>query len=111
MPDICRKNHGGNLESELANAQNRPHRHGQYLAIFEALLSHPDGMTEEEISTLCNFRRHSTSARLSELKKAEFVMPRPLWPSGYHRRKTTSGSFAAVLVINPNILAELAMEN
>ena len=74
--DITRNKHGGNSESALADVQSRPHRETLILRIFEALLSHPSGLIEEEISEICGFRRHSTSARFSLKSSFGGVFPR-----------------------------------
>lgn len=104
--DICANNHGGNYESMGAFEQVSKKRDIQHAQICSALLDNPDGMVEEEISRHCGMRRNSASARISELKKMQMVIRKPL-PFGkppWHRRQTTSGCFAAVLVINPVML-------
>lgn len=105
--DICENKHGGNLESGEAFEAVSSVRDIQQAQICQALLDNPGGMVEEEISLHCGLRRNSASARISELKKMSMVIkkPSPFGKPPWHRRKTTSGHFAAVLIMNPAMLA------
>jgi hypothetical protein len=110
--DVCSSKHGNNYESKAAFQNNRSRKEIQHELIIDALLDNPDGMTEEQLSLHLGMLRHSASARIAELKQLGAICRKPLQnpPDNaptWERRKTTSGSYAAVLVINPEALEAL----
>jgi hypothetical protein len=108
--DICTAKHGGNPESDSAHTRIRGAKDYQYGAILNTLVAHADeGLTEEELSTICGMLRHSTSARLAELKAMGLVLKRVVGPNGdYVRRRNSSGAFAAALVPSAYVIDELS---
>jgi hypothetical protein len=92
-PDICRNYHGGNPESVAANRRNAKGRQAQAAAVFDHVVKQgAAGATCWEVEQALGLSHQSASARLSELKARG-----RLRPNG-KKRKTASGSSAAVLV-------------
>jgi hypothetical protein len=102
--------HGGNPESDSAHIRVKGAKDLQYGMLLNALVANADeGLTEEELFTICGMLRQSTSARLAELKAMGLVLKRVVGPNGeYVRRKNISGSFAAALVPSAYVIDELS---
>jgi len=101
--DICENKHGGNPESREAYERNRGGKQEQYQTIWDVMKANPNGLIVEEAKRLTNFPGSSScAARISELKKRGWLIPKPDGKGGYFRRKTSTGVNAAVLIINPN---------
>lgn len=87
--DICENRHGGDEFSKKANKSVASKKEKQRQAILAVMKKHPEGMTAEECEAALGFHRSSCSARMSELKKAGFLIP-------LGRRQTKSGATAGV---------------
>ena len=93
--DICARNHGGNAESIEANkraSSNKARHRAEILAYIKNQSA--AGATCWELEVALGIAHQSCSARCSELKAEGLIVP-----SG-EKRRTQTGSKAAVLVIN-----------
>ena len=90
LPDICRTHHGGNEQSEAANASVHASKQAMRERILRLLAEQPRTCDELEMLTGCSHQ--SCSARLSELRLYGKVRR-----SG--QRATRSGRMAAVLEV------------
>ena len=85
-PDICANRHGGNQQSELANARtNKQHDAAEILGLME--FGSSGDYTCQEASEILKMPYTTASARFSDLKRAGLIEPTV-------RRKTRSGCTA-----------------
>lgn len=84
--------HGGNSESTAAHASIKPSKATLRLYVHRLIRSASQGATCDEIETETGLSHQTVSARVTELKRAGWVVD-----SG-RRRPTRSGRSAAVLV-------------
>jgi hypothetical protein len=94
LPDVCRIKHGGNRQSELANAAIQPHKISIRRRIYDFIRISSVGRTLDEISWGLNIPIQTASGRVSELKQQNLIAEIP-----GRTRKTRSGCKAAVLQI------------
>lgn len=66
LPDVCRRRHGGNAQSEAANAKVAPAKKGMRVAILAALAA-SDGLTLKELAKQFNKQLNQISGRVTEL--------------------------------------------
>lgn len=71
-PDITRNYHGGNPESKEAN--NRTNKERDRAAILQFLLTVPDA-TCDEFEQKSGMKHQTASARFSELKREQLIVP------------------------------------
>ena len=97
LNDVCLSRHKGNAESLAANARVAPAKALLRDLIYQWFLFRGSaGATCEEAAREMGIRYSCMSARLSELKADRWIVP--VTKDGESvRRKTTSGSSAAVL--------------
>ena len=92
--DITRNRHGGNAESTLANRDGNKKK--DEARVFEIIKDAGDhGITLDEVAERMDRTPNSISGRISQLKKDGKVAPNG------ERRKTRTGSSAAVIVALP----------
>lgn len=102
--DICAGRHGGNPESVEALASiSREALSAQGQKVFDCIARWPGGLTGFEIENMTGLPHQSVSVRLSGLQKKGRIVRRPLFPPpekgpAYLRRRTASGSYAAMFV-------------
>jgi hypothetical protein len=103
LEDICRNNHGGNPQSEKANAIAAAHSKAKdRLRIIEHLASAGmRGDTCDNMEVSLELRHQTCSARCSELLKDRVVVRKPIpgKPGKYCTRPTRTGANAAVLIL------------
>jgi hypothetical protein len=90
QPDVCRRKHGSNPNSFLANLHVSGRKHTQRERIYLSLVEQGPA-TCEELSLRLGIRYTTCSARLAELKADRWITP-----SGAER-KTTGGEWASVM--------------
>lgn len=78
LPDITRRKHGGNENSECANARI----HSQKSVDRQRIIAYADfmgsfGITFKEVCEALDMKPQSASARLSELKRDVELVPKP----------------------------------
>src|SRR5687767_1872335 len=78
LPDICRRKHGGNENSEAANARV----HSQKAADNKRIIAYADfigsyGITFKEVVKELDMLPQTASARLADLKKDVELVPKP----------------------------------
>ena len=86
--DICRAKHGGNPQSEAANASIHGRKPSLRLQIQHYLRLKPS--TTEEVAIALHMRMSTASARMSEMRRDGVIRPNG------ELRRTTSGEWAAV---------------
>lgn len=92
--DITESRHGGNPESQEAFESVKADSSSLRKRIWTFIHARgQEGATVDEIESASGLRHQTVSARVSELKAMKLLVP-----SG-ERRKTSSGRFAAVLVV------------
>jgi predicted transcriptional regulator len=100
-PDICARRHKGNRESVAAHSKtNTLKDKARIIARFERLGR--AGATCDDIELLLGMAHQTASPRITELKKAGILVPKPLKGGNlfeYERRLTRTGSTAAVWVL------------
>lgn len=84
--------HGGNPESTAAHASVKPSKRTLRLQVYSLLRTFTNGLTCDQIEATTGWSHQTTSARVTELKRAGWIKD-----SG-RRRPTRSGRSAAVLV-------------
>ena len=103
LKDICANRRRGNPESRAVFNKIQNHIAAHEAEVLAVLARYREGLTAEQIEETLHLKRSSVSARISELKRRGLVGlkwigvgkdGRPL----YERRKTRSGSSAAVVV-------------
>ena len=90
--DVCENNHKGNPESVAAHKGTDKNR-DQARVLASIAGAGPQGRTCDEVEALLSMSHQTASARCSDLKKQGLVQVSAA------RRKTRSGSSAAVLVV------------
>lgn len=96
--DVCARKHRGNPESAAANARAHTAKYETRALIYNWLLiAGSRGGTCWEISRETGMAYTTCSARLSELKAEAWVAPARGADEKVLRRKTSTGSWAAVL--------------
>lgn len=91
--DICRNRHGGNPFSDAAHESAKATKQQTIRDIIDHLKRQGiNGATCDEIEVALGLKHQTASARCSDLKNAKIVKENG-------RRKTRSGSTAAVLVL------------
>ncbi len=94
--DICRTHHGGNEDSEAANASIDEHKHAIRERIF-GYLKESQGAICDEAEEALGLRHQTCSARITELLAAKRVH------RTQEKRKTRSGRMAAVIRVGAPI--------
>lgn len=94
-PDICRNRHRGNAQSEAANKKVDKSK-GKYLVLKYLTKVGAKGGTTDEACAFYGKQSNELSGRFTELKEQERIIE-----TG-ERRKTRTGSMAAVCIINPD---------
>jgi predicted HTH transcriptional regulator len=93
MKDICGRRHRGSETSRQANERVAPHKNDLQAKIMEWFFKNGPA-TCEQAATALEMRYTTASARISELKA------KGLLAFTGERRKTSGGSYAAVLRVN-----------
>lgn len=77
LPDICRRKHGGNAESEAANARVHSSKQidrARILAYADVMAGY--GITFKEVCKALDMKPQTASARLADLKAAQELQPK-----------------------------------
>jgi hypothetical protein len=97
-PDICQNRHGGNAESQKANATTNKSRDCRRVLEYLTEVG-SRGATCDEMEVEMGMSHQSCSARCSDLLRDGAIKRKPLG-LGYERRVTRTGRSAAVLVLS-----------
>lgn len=94
LPDICRKRHGGNPESEEANASVNKAKWQK--KVYDLALSFGvRGVTADEVAAYFDVPHNTVAPRISELQKEGWLFKTK------ERRRTRAGCFARVMLARP----------
>ena len=95
--DITENYHGGNPRSAEAHEDTKGKKARDQARILRALGAHPKGLTCDQVETLLGIAHQTCSARFTELKAKNWILP-----TG-ERRLTKHGSKADVFVSIPKV--------
>lgn len=84
IEDICRKNHGGNPQSKVANGRTNKDRDSDRILTF---LGRNGSATCDEVERYTVMSHQTCSARFADLKRAGLIEPTT-------KRKTRTGCMA-----------------
>lgn len=96
VDDICRRKHGGNLESVAANQAIHESKEATREKIYlYAVAQGERGITADEVAAEWGVTHNHVAPRISELRRDGRLVPT------LKRRKTRSGCTARVLICRP----------
>jgi hypothetical protein len=98
--DICENNHGGNPESAAANERTQKDRDRKRV-LWAIVNAGARGATCDELEHTLALKHQTCSARCSELLRDGLVSRASKSDGSHVKRRTATGSWAAVLFFAP----------